>query len=192
MMNKKMGRICFTLAVVAFGFGTSIVEAVPVKSQQNEQKDAVQVGSQAPDFTAKASNGETISLKDYKDKKAVVLYFYPKDETSVCTKEACAFRDSYQVFKDMGAEVIGVSADSDDSHKSFASHHQLPFILLSDSDGSLRKLYKVPNSFGLLPGRVTFIIDKQGVIRHTFNSMMDGERHVKESLDTLKQISSKS
>lgn len=112
--------------------------------------------------------GDKVTLSEFFGKKNVVLYFYPKDETPGCTREACSFRDSYQELTNLGAEVLGVSGQSIESHKSFATHYGLPFILLSDEDNAVRKLYGVPSSLGILPGRVTYIIDKQGVVRHIF------------------------
>lgn len=154
---------------------------------QTKQND-VQVGDAAPDFALPNQSGETVHLSDYLGKKAIVLYFYPKDNTSGCTAEACAFRDSYEVFKDAGAEVIGVSSDSMESHEHFASQHQLPFILLSDAGGVVRKRYHVPATFGILPGRVTYIIDRQGIVRHIFSSQLHVEQHVSEALQTLQQM----
>ncbi len=148
----------------------------------------VSVGDTAPDFTLPSQSGESVSLKDFIGKKSVVLYFYPKDDTPGCTTEACAFRDSYEVFKDAGAEVIGVSDDSPDSHQKFAAKHRLPFILLSDSGKQLRKLYGVPSTLGLLPGRVTYVIDKTGVVRHIFNSQLNFKGHIEESLKTLQEL----
>jgi peroxiredoxin Q/BCP len=148
----------------------------------------VSVGDTAPDFTLPSQSGESVSLKDFIGQKSVVLYFYPKDDTPGCTTEACAFRDSYEVFKDAGAEVIGVSDDSPDSHQKFAAKHRLPFILLSDSGKQLRKLYGVPSTLGLLPGRVTYVIDKTGVVRHIFNSQLNFKGHIEESLKTLQEL----
>jgi peroxiredoxin Q/BCP len=146
----------------------------------------IEVGGLAPDFTLPDQSGQPVSLSDFKGRKAVVLYFYPKDFTGGCTAEACAFRDSYEVFKEAGAEVIGVSSDSTDSHQGFAAKHRLPFVLLSDSGGKLRKQYGVPATLGLLPGRVTYVIDKEGVVRHIFNSQLAATRHVEEALKILK------
>lgn len=148
----------------------------------------ITVGSLAPDFTLPRQDGTPVRLSDYRGKSAVVLYFYPKDNTGGCTAEACAFRDSYEVFKDVGAEVIGVSADSAESHQQFAGRHRLPFVLLSDEGGAVSKLYRVPKWLGLFAGRVTFVIDKQGVVRHVFNSQMAFDRHISESLNTLKAL----
>jgi peroxiredoxin Q/BCP len=116
-----------------------------------------------------------------------VLYFYPKDNTSVCTAEACAFRDSYEIFRTAGAEVIGMSSDSVESHRQFALEHRLAFLLLSDEGGIIRKRYGVSTAFGL-PGRVTYIIDGRGIVRHIFFSQFTSEKHVTEALETLRTI----
>ena len=149
---------------------------------------SVKVGDKAPDFTLPSQMGDSVTLSEFFGKKNVVLYFYPKDETPGCTREACSFRDSYQELTNLGAEVLGVSGQSVDSHKSFATHYGLPFILLSDEDNKIRKLYGVPQSLGILPGRVTYIIDKQGVVRHIFNSQTQTQRHVEEAKNTLKEL----
>ncbi len=146
----------------------------------------VKVGDFAPDFTLESSAGNKISLSDFRGKKSVVLYFYPKDETQGCTREACTFRDSYEAFKELGTEVIGVSSDSSGSHRKFAEHHRLPFTLLSDPKKELRKLYGVPSSMRFFPGRVTYVIDSTGKVRHIFNSQTHPEQHVNEALNILR------
>ncbi|MBW4684786.1 MAG: peroxiredoxin [Komarekiella atlantica HA4396-MV6] len=151
----------------------------------------VKVGDIAPDFSLPAQNGSIVSLQDFRGKKAVVLYFYPKDDTPGCTTESCAFRDQYEVFKAADAEVIGVSADSSESHQRFAAKHQLPFTLLSDKGDQVRKLYGATAAFGLFPGRVTYILDKEGVVRYVFDSMFNFKGHVEESLKTLQQLAAK-
>jgi thioredoxin-dependent peroxiredoxin len=148
----------------------------------------VAVGDQAPDFTLPDKNGTPVRLSDLLKNSAVVLYFYPKDDTPGCTAEACSFRDQYAVFKDAGAEVVGVSSDSAESHQQFAEKHRLPFVLVSDGDGALRKRYGVPTTFGLLPGRVTYIIGRDGIVRHIFSSQMQAEKHVSEALKTLQAM----
>lgn len=150
-------------------------------------KQKLQVGDEAPDFDLVSHSGEKIRLSDFRDRKVVVLYFYPKDNSPGCTAEACAFRDSYEVFKDAGAEVIGVSPDSIESHRKFAGKYELPFDLLSDTDGRLRGLYGVQKSLGM-PGRVTFIIDKKGIVQHIFSSQMKAKRHVEEALKILRLL----
>jgi peroxiredoxin Q/BCP len=149
----------------------------------------VQVGDIAPDFTLTSQAGESVSLEDFRGKKAVVLYFYPKDETPGCTAEACAFRDSYAIFQETGAEVIGVSGDSPQDHQKFVSRYDLPFTLLSDKGNKVRQLYGVPATLWILPGRVTYVIDKDGVVRHIFDSMLDFNAHVDEALKTLRSLS---
>jgi thioredoxin-dependent peroxiredoxin len=146
------------------------------------------VGDKAPDFTLPSQSGEPVRLHDRIGQRVVVLYFYPKDETSGCTAEACAFRDSHEVFTDAGADVIGVSSDSVDKHAAFAGHHNLPFTLLSDAGGKIRKTYGVPAALGLIPGRVTYVIDRTGTVRRVFNSMMNIDGHVKEALDMVRQL----
>lgn len=148
----------------------------------------VRVGDAAPDFTLPSQSGEPVSLSDYQGKRVVVLYFYPKDNTRGCTAEACAFRDSHEVFTEAGAEVIGVSSDSVASHEKFAGRHQLPFVLVSDQDGALRKRYGVPTALGVLPGRVTYVIDREGIVRHVFSSMMNIDKHVNDALAVVKQL----
>jgi thioredoxin-dependent peroxiredoxin len=155
--------------------------------QEEPTKGKVQVGDLTTNFTLLNQSSRPISLGDFLGKKHIVLYFYPKDNTSLCTDEACAFRDSYEVFKDTEAEVIGVSSDSVESHRQFAKEHQLPFILLSDVEGVIRKRYGVPTAFGL-PGRVTYIIDRQGIVRRIFFSQFTSKRHVDEALETLQMI----
>ena len=146
----------------------------------------VMEGQAAPDFTAPRTGGGEFRLSDLRGKSAVVLYFYPKDETPGCTAEACAFRDSYEIFVDAGAEVVGVSGDSVDSHERFAEHHELPFILISDKGGALRRQYGVKATLGVWPGRVTFVIDKDGMVRHVFASQTDAVRHVAEALRAIR------
>ncbi len=149
---------------------------------------AIKVGDQAPDFTLKSAQGDPIQLSDLLKQKPVVLFFYPKDNTPGCTKEACAFRDQYEVFQSVGAEVVGISADSEQSHQQFAAAHRLPFLLLSDVQNQVRKLFGVPSTLGILPGRVTYLIDRGGTVRHMFNSQLNFQGHVDEALQALKQL----
>ena len=149
----------------------------------------LKIGDQAPDFSLKSTNGSTFSLSEQKGQKAIVLYFYPKDDTPGCTAEACSFRDQYEDFKDLGAEVIGISSDSEASHQKFTQKHRLPFELLADTDGKVRKLYEVPRALlGLLPGRVTFVIDKEGVIQYLFNSLSGATDHVSNAAKVLRGL----
>ncbi len=155
-----------------------------------QTKGGARVGSKAPDFSLRSVSGEVIGLKDFLGERPVVLYFYPKDDTPGCTKEACAFRDEYKKFAKLDAEVIGVSSDSVESHRSFTEKHDLPFTLLSDEGGKVRRLYGVPNTFGVFPGRVTYVIDEAGVIKHMFSSQIAAVQHVAEALKALTSIRS--
>ena len=148
----------------------------------------VQVGDKAPDFALPSQTGDQVRLSDRLGERVVVLYFYPKDNTRGCTAEACAFRDSHEVFADAGAEVIGISSDSADKHAAFAGQHKLPFTLLSDAGGQVRKSYGVPSVLGMLPGRVTYVIDRTGTVRHVFNSMTNIGGHVSDALTVVRQI----
>lgn len=148
----------------------------------------IQVGDQAPSFHLPDSTGKTINLDDFVGKTNLVVYFYPKDFTSGCTREACSFRDSYQSFKDLGAEVIGISSDSEASHDAFAKKHQLPFILLSDRDGLAKRAFGVKKAMGIMPGRVTFLIDRKGIVKHVFSSQTNMDAHVEEALRVLKTL----
>jgi thioredoxin-dependent peroxiredoxin len=152
-------------------------------------KGKVDAGSKAPDFTLPSQSGEIVNLKGFVGSKPVVLFFYPKDDTPGCTKQACAFRDDYEQFGKLDAEVIGISSASVESHRSFASKHDLPFTLLSDEGGKVRKLYGVPTTFGIFPGRVTYVIDEEGVIRYVFSSQLGVSRHVEEALRALQSLS---
>jgi thioredoxin-dependent peroxiredoxin len=148
---------------------------------------AVKVGDNAPDFNLPSQNGNQVSLNDFRG-KAIVLYFYPADDTPGCTAESCAFRDQYEVFTSAGAEVVGVSGDSPESHQKFAAKYNLPFTLLSDRGNKVRKEYGASAAFGLFPGRVTYVIDKDGVVQYIFNSMFDFKGHVSEALKTLQKF----
>jgi len=157
-------------------------------SVEQEVKGKVKVGDKAPDFALPDRSGTMVNLKDFVGNKIIVLYFYPKDFSRGCTAEACAFRDSYDVFVQAGAQVIGVSSQSVESHGKFAMVNKLPFILLSDEGGKVRELYGVPSTLGLLPGRVTYVIDRKGIVRHIFSSQLNTAKHIEEALRIVKEI----
>jgi peroxiredoxin Q/BCP len=148
----------------------------------------VKAGDKAPDFTLPSQSGEQVRLHDRLGDRVVVLYFYPKDETRGCTAEACGFRDSYEAFAEAGAEVIGVSSDSVDSHAAFAGKHKLPFTLLSDQGGRVRKEYGAPVTLGVVPGRVTYVIDRDGTVRLSFNSMTNIGKHISDALAMVRRL----
>lgn len=149
---------------------------------------ALQIGDKIPNFSAIDTNDDLFDSSTVIGKKPAVIYFYPKDNTRVCTEQACSFRDQYEDFKTLGAEVIGISSDSLKSHQNFASRYKLPFILLSDADKKLRRLFGVPNDLlGLIPGRVTYVADKDGIVQLIFNSM-SGKIHIEKALGFLKTM----
>ncbi|RYU78244.1 peroxiredoxin [Hymenobacter persicinus] len=153
----------------------------------------LQVGDPAPDFSLTTTSGGTFHLADLRGRRSLVLYFYPKDDTPGCTAEACSFRDQYEDFRDLGAEVVGVSSDSEASHQKFTQKHRLPFELLADAGGRVRKLYEVPRAMlGLLPGRVTFVIDQQGIVRYIFNSLSGATDHVSIAKQVLQNLAAPS
>ncbi|SEG46456.1 peroxiredoxin [Flavobacterium urumqiense] len=148
----------------------------------------LKVGDKIPNFKAKDSNGNDFDSQTLVGLKPIVVYFYPKDNTPGCTAQACSFRDQYEDFKDLGAEVIGISGDSVASHQEFTNHYKLPFILLSDPDKKIRKLFGVATQlFGLVPGRVTYVADKNGVIQMIFDSML-AAKHIPKALKTIKEL----
>lgn len=166
-------------------------DATKVAGAKESKGGGAKLNEPAPDFALSDAEGKTVHLSDFRGKKVVVVYFYPKDETPGCTTESCTFRDKYDQFKSAGAEVIGISSDSVESHKKFAEHRKLPFILLSDNKGQVRKLWGVPSAMGIMPGRVTYVVDKDGVVRLVFNSMLDAEKHVAEAVKAVNQLAAK-
>jgi peroxiredoxin Q/BCP len=149
----------------------------------------VGVGDLAPDFALLSQSGQVVSLENLAAQSNVVLFFYPKDESVICTEEACAFRDSHKEFVARGAEVVGISSDSMRSHGRFVARHRLPFMLLSDLDGEVRRRYGVPDTLGPLPGRATYLVDRQRIVRHVYTSQFNAARHVEETLNALRKPS---
>jgi peroxiredoxin Q/BCP len=152
----------------------------------NAPSHALAAGDAAPDFALPDQSGQVVRLSDYKGKSAVVVFFYPKDHSPSCTREACAFRDSHQALAEAGAVVIGVSADNAGSHAKFAERLGLPYRIVTDKGGAVRKRYGA-TLLGLFPDRVTFVIDKDGIVRHRYSSMHSG-KHVEEALQTLRRL----
>jgi peroxiredoxin Q/BCP len=150
-------------------------------------KTEIKPGNKAPLFTLPGSNGRQVSISDFIGKQNLIVYFYPKDESYGCTKEACGFRDSYDEFKKTGAEVIGISMDNEKSHKAFAAHHRLPFILLSDPKGKVAKLYGVQKFLGK-SARATFVIDKEGLVRMKYSSQISMHKHIEKALELVRKL----
>jgi peroxiredoxin Q/BCP len=149
----------------------------------------VKVGDQAPDFDGPTSDGSRLGLKDFVGKKNVVLYFYPKDDTPGCTREACSFRDNLQSIRNMGAEIVGVSVDSVQSHSRFATKYELPFPLISDKETRIATAYGVLRDTGASTNRVTFLIDKNGKVAKIFPKV-DVSKHTEEVVAALKELPS--
>lgn len=182
---KQTGHAIFCLNVFLF-LNLIMVTAGCTQNKEENNMDKIIVNSKIPTFTLQDQNGQPFSIDSVLGKKNLVIYFYPKDDTPGCTKEACSFRDQYEDFANADAIVIGISSDDVESHKDFAEKYNLSFTLLSDVGGKLRKQFGVPTSFlGLLPGRVTYIVDKRGVVIHIFNSQMNATKHIDEALKAL-------
>jgi peroxiredoxin Q/BCP len=145
------------------------------------------IGSEIPEFELLDQNGVNFRITDHIGKKNLVIYFYPKDDTPGCTKEACYFRDQYDVFNQADALIIGISSQSVESHKQFAEKYRLNFTLLSDEGGKVRKIFGA-TSLGFIPGRITYIVDKKGIVIYVFNSQIDAEKHVDEAIRILKEL----
>lgn len=148
----------------------------------------IKEGDLLPAIQLKDSRGNLYDTSKVKGKKNLVLFFYPKDDTPGCTAEACKFRDHYEDFISADTEVVGISSDSEKSHQSFSIKHRLPFPLLSDPEKKARKLLGVPSTLGFLDGRVTYVVDKQGVVRHIFNSQLQATRHIEEALQAIRSL----
>jgi peroxiredoxin Q/BCP len=174
-----MKKIFLTIIVVFALFLVAI--------KYNSQMKKIEVGDKVPTFTLKDQNGISVTINDVLG-SPMVIYFYPKDDTPGCTKQACKFRDQYESFLNFDAKVIGISSDSVAAHKKFAAEYNLPFTLLADTEKKVRKLFGVPKSLLFLPGRVTYIIDKNGVVQFIFNSQFGIEKHIENALQKLETI----
>jgi peroxiredoxin Q/BCP len=150
--------------------------------------ETIDVGTQVADFALSDGSGAQVRLSELYAQGPLVLFFYPKDETFGCTQEVCAFRDQYEDFMAAGCRVVGVSGDTVDAHKAFSARHKLPYPLLADTEGTARSAFGVKKTLGLLPGRVTFVLDPNGVIRHRFSSQFGIKGHIQQALDVVRQI----
>jgi len=149
----------------------------------------LRVGDQVPSFTLPDQDGAPFRLEEALAKGPLVLFFYPKDGSPGCTAEACSFRDASGEFLSAGAVVAGISSDDSASHRRFADKHQLPYPLLADEGGALRRRFGVARSlFGALDGRVTYVIDRDGIVRHRFDAMLRANKHVDEALATVRAL----
>ena len=146
----------------------------------------LKIGDQIPLFSLRDQNGHIRTPK--KLNKSLVLFFYPKDDTPGCTIEACGFRDKYDLFKILGAEVWGVSNGNTQSHLEFANKNKLQYPLLCDQNNILRKQFGVPKKLGFIEGRVTYVISSEGIIKHIFEDLLNGPAHIKEAIKELKRL----
>lgn len=147
----------------------------------------MKIGDNAPNFTLKDQNGNDVNLSSYLGKR-VALFFYPKDNTLICTKEACSFRDSYSEFQEHNTEVIGVSEDSEKSHEGFAAKHKLPYLLLQDKNGKVAQQFGVKKILGFLNGRESFLIDENGKIIAKETARLGADAHVNTLMAALKKL----
>lgn len=163
--------------------GSSAVGAAPAPAATAKAAGALEVGKPAPDFTTTAHDGATISPSALKG-RPIVLYFYPRDETPGCTKQACAFRDAWKDFEPTKVVLVGVSTDTNESHKKFAERRSLPFHLVSDPEGAIADAYGVPNNGGFF-ARQTIVIGADGNVKKIYRSV-DVSRHAAEVLADVK------
>ena len=180
-MKRKFLFIFIMITIIGLLLGRSLL------SQEKNEK--IKIGSQVPEFSLRDQYGNVFDIKNVLGKQNLVIYFYVKDETPGCTTEACTFRDMFDDFKQANAKIIGISAQSVESHKDFAEKNQLQFTLLSDPDNSVRKMFGVKEGGGIsLPGRVTFVVNKQGKVVYTFDSQTQPAKHVTEAIRILKNL----
>jgi len=159
------------------------------QTDNNDKMDQIEKGSKVPSFALKDQNGKLFDINTVLGKKNLVIYFYPKDDSPGCTKEACYFRDQFEVFTEADALIIGISGQSVESHKKFAEKYHLSFTLLADEGNKIRKLFGVPTDlFGAIPGRVTYVVDKTGTVVYVFDSQSQATKHVDEALRILKEM----
>lgn len=145
------------------------------------------VGDKIPSFTLPDQHGNSFHVDDLLGSRNLVIFFYPKDESPGCTKQACSFRDHYEEFQSLDTEVVGISGQDEQSHASFSDKYQLNFRILSDTGNQVRKLFGVPADFlGAIPGRVTYVVDKAGIIRYVYRSQLNIQSHIKSALEVLR------
>lgn len=166
-------------------FSFLFLSTTEINGASKQKKKALSIGSTIPSFALKNQSGSLFDINSVIGKKKLVIYFYPKDDSPNCTKEACSFRDQYEVFKQANALVIGISSQSVESHKSFSEKYHLSYTLLSDEDNKVRNLFGVSSTMGLIPGRVTYVVDLSGKVVYIFNSQTNPTKHVSEAIRVL-------
>jgi peroxiredoxin Q/BCP len=188
-LPQRPQRVTWSNAII-FGVVASVLvgsECTSI-SEPMSLRRIPEVGERAPDFTLAGPGGAAVKLGDLLKRGPIVLYFYPKDETSGCTVEACSFRDSHEDFLKAAAQVVGISRDDEESHKRFVAKHHLPFLLLSDPNEEVHAAYGVGKMLGVFKDRVTFVIDRQGIVRHVFTSKIRMRAHMAEALAAIRQL----
>jgi peroxiredoxin Q/BCP len=145
------------------------------------------INQTAPDFTLPSTTGETFHLREVWANQPGILYFYPKNFTKQCTKEACGFRDEFSFFRDLNITVVGISQDTLPSHHKFKKAYQLPFELLSDQGGRVSKLYGARIPFLGMTKRITYLLDAEHRVAAAYENMLGGEKHIREMIAALKQ-----
>lgn len=148
----------------------------------------IQQGQPAPTFTLQDASGRPWSLDALRASGPVVLFFYPRDESAICTREVCAFRDAHQDFADTGATVVGISSDGEAAHAAFARKTRLNYLLLSDPGGKVRRAYGIPKMLGVVDGRATFVIDRAGVVQMAYAAQLVAEGHTQRALETVRAL----
>lgn len=185
--RRKYYRIYLSIYLLLFLLYFNF--SIQAQTSNPETLAKISLGSTIPEFSLSDQDGNSFKIGTFLGKKNLVIYFYPKDDSPVCTKQACSFRDQFEIFKVADALIIGISSGSVSSHKEFAEKYNLNFTLLSDEGNRVRKLFGVPTNFlGLVPGRVTYIVNKEGKVVFVFNSQMNAEQHVTEALNVLKEL----
>jgi peroxiredoxin Q/BCP len=177
MKSITLKNTLLVLAFMLIGF---------CKTSQAQKRDTeLQIGENVPSFTLRDQDGKLFNVRDYIGKKVLVLYFYPKDESMVCTKEACAFRDEFDSFTKAGAMVIGINGGTVASHKEFQQHYKLPFTLLADQDNKVYNLFGIKSKM-FIPGRVTYVIGLHGKVVYMHEAMLQGKEHADDALAFIK------
>jgi len=184
-LNGKQVIMKNTIKLILALFSGIFAIGCTEANSSDKNENTVKVGDKLPAFTLKDQNGNAFSSTDYIGKKKIVIYFYPEDESGICTKEACAFRDSYAAFEDAGAIVVGINSGTVASHKAFQENHHLQFTLLSDPDNKVLKAFGIKNVL-FLTGRETFVVDLSGKVVFNFRGFLNGDEHSKKALASLK------
>ncbi|WP_257667496.1 peroxiredoxin [Parapedobacter tibetensis] len=180
-MNNVTGRMVLAMAVLISGAMACAQES---ENKTRDNMNTLEIGDEVPHFVLKDQDGNEFDIKDYIGKKKLVIYFYPKDESPGCTKQACAFRDDFEAYTDAGAMVIGINSGDVKSHQSFAQNHRIPFTLLSDPGNKVLKAFGVKNVL-FFTGRETFVVGIDGRVAFKYRAMMNATEHNNHVLDFL-------